>query len=193
MNNRVFVAIEFILLAIAIIFGVLWIAYPENNYEPFTVIPVLFIGVLEIIKRSFSKRKSINKVQIENSKEKENEEVIPEKKISNITVDEIINTINTSAPLMKEEMEKKYNGIRVKWTGYLKTAKMAGQDKVRVNINIEKDSIIGKSIWFTENIEKIPEIKTLEKESEICVLGDIISASGAGISVTLKPVDIEIK
>lgn len=115
-----------------------------------------------------------------------------EKIISKITVNEIIESINTSAPLMKEEMEKKYNGIRVKWTGYLKTAELNGDNKVRINMNVEKNTIIGNSIWFTEEINKIPEIKTLSKDSKIIILGDIISASGAGISVTLKPIEIEI-
>lgn len=122
----------------------------------------------------------------------EKKERISEKRISEITVNEIIESINTSAPLMKEEMEKKYNGIRVKWTGYLKTAEMNGDNEVRINMNVEKNTIIGYSIWFTEKINKIPEIKTLPKDSKIIILGDIISASGAGISVTLKPIEIEI-
>jgi hypothetical protein len=122
----------------------------------------------------------------------EKKEIVSEKRISEITVYEIIESINTSVPLMKEEMEKKYNGIRVKWTGYLRTAEMNGDNKVRINMNVEKNSIIGNSIWFTENINKIPEIRTLPKDSKIIVLGDIISASGDGISVTLKPIEIEI-
>jgi hypothetical protein len=59
-------------------------------------------------------------------------------------------------------------------------------------MNVDKNSIIGNSIWFTEKINKIPEIKTLPKNSKIIILGDIISASGAGISVTLKPIEIDI-
>ena len=193
MKNRNFVTIEIILLLTALVFAILWIVYPKKNYEPFTVIPILLTGFLEVKRRFFNKGKgSITESQNVKNEDRYNEEKTTTKRISEITVSEIINSINTSAPLMKEEMEKKYNGIRVKWTGYLKTARMNGQDKVDVNMNVDKNSIIGNSIWFTEKIEKIPEIRTLAKESKICVLGDIISASGAGISVTLNPIDIDI-
>jgi hypothetical protein len=193
MKNRNFVAVELILLLTALVFAILWIVYPKENYEPFTVIPILLTGFLEVKRRFFNKGKgSIIEAQIANKEGTHDGEEITTKRISEITVREIINSINTSAPLMKEEMERKYNGIRVKWTGYLKTARMNGQNKVEVNMNVEKNSIIGNSIWFTEKIEKIPEIRTLAEGSKICVLGDIISASGAGISVTLKPIDIVI-
>jgi hypothetical protein len=193
MKNRNFIAVELILLLTALVFAILWIVNPKKNYEPFTVIPILLTGFLEVKRRFFNKGKGSNtEAQIANNVSTDDGEEIITKRISEITVSEIINSINTSAPLMKEEMEKKYNGIRVKWTGYLKNARMNGQNKVEVNMHVDKNSIIGNSIWFSEKIEKIPEIRTLAKESKICVLGDIISASGAGISVTLKPIDIEI-
>lgn len=192
MKNKFFVIVELILLVSAIVFAILWIMYPEKNYEPFTIIPGLFSGVLEIIRRILNKGKNLkSKVPIEEEEDKKAENYL-KKKISNITVNEIVESINTSAPFLKEEMSKKYNGIRIKWTGYLRSADIDGKDKVRIRLNVKKDSIIGNSIWFTEKTEKIPEIKTLPKESKICVLGDIISASGPGISVTLKPIDIEI-
>jgi len=190
MKTKFPVLIELTLLVITLIFAFLWIKYPEKNYEPFTVIPGLLLGILEILRRFLTKRKDL-KTDVAIVQDTLKKEVI-KKNISNITVNEIIESINTSAPFMKEEMSTKYNGIRVKWIGYLKSAQNDGLDSVRVNLNIEKNKIIGNSIWFTEKLENIPEIKTLPKESKISVLGDIKSASGPGISVTLEPIEIEI-
>jgi len=193
MKNKSFVIVELILLVTAIVFAILWIKYPDKNYEPFTVVPGLFSGVLEVIRRLSNKGKdSKSKISIVDKKEDKIAEDNLNKKTSSITVNEIVENINNSAPFLKEEMSKKYNGIRVKWTGYLKSAETVDVDRVRVNLNVEKNKIVGDSIWFTEKIKKIPEIKTLPKESKICVRGVIISASGPGISVTLKPIHIEI-
>ena len=170
MKNKSLVIAELILLVIAIVFAFLWIKYPEKNYEPFTVVPGLFSGIIEVYRRILNK----------------------EKKISRITVEEIVDSINNSPPFMREEMSRKYNGILVKWTGYLRSAEIDGNKKVKINLKVDKDSIFGNSIWFTEKIKNIPEIKALPEESEISVLGKIISASGPGISVTIKPIDVEI-
>ena len=193
MKNKLLVVVELILGLIAFYFAILWIKYPDKNYEPFTVAPALISGLFEVARRLISKDNSSKaKEATVDSPDNNLVDNFDNKKISNITVNEIVNSINNSAPFLKDEMSIKYNGVRIKWMGYLKSATLIENDKVNINCNVNKNDIIGKSFWFSENIQKIPEIRTLPEKSKICVLGDIISASGPGISVTIKPIDIEI-
>lgn len=120
--------------------------------------------------------------------------IAPGANISKITVKDIVDAINAAPPFQKDQIAKQYNGIKVRWTGYLKDAKEDSRDKesVRVNLNVKRDTIIGYSFWFTEKIVKIPEIRALKRESAICVVGEILSASGAGVCVDLKPITVEV-
>jgi len=66
MKNRNFVTVEIILLLTALVIAILWIVYPEKNYEPFTVIPILLTGFLEVKRRFFNKSKvSAEEAQID--------------------------------------------------------------------------------------------------------------------------------
>jgi len=114
--------------------------------------------------------------------------------ISPVTVDEIIDAINSAPPFQKDEISKKYAGIKVNWVGYLKKADQDYRDKnsIRVNLNANKNDIFSNSIWFTEQVSKFPDIRTLKEESAIRVMGEIISASGAGLYVEVKPIEIEV-
>jgi len=113
--------------------------------------------------------------------------------LSRITVKEIVDSINSAPPFQKDQISKQYNGITVKWTGYLKEAMEDPRDKESVfaNFAINKETPIGESFWFSEKVVNFPEIRTLKSESAVCVLGEIISASGPGLCVTLEPISIE--
>ena len=114
--------------------------------------------------------------------------------ISNITVKEIVESINSAPPFQKEQIAKQYNGITVKWTGHLKEAMEDPRDKesVRVNLTINQDTYIGDSFWFSEKVENFPEIRTLKRGSAVSIVGEILSASGPGLCVDLKPIVIEV-
>lgn len=114
--------------------------------------------------------------------------------LSKITVKEIVESINSSPPFQKDKISKQYNGIKVKWIGYLNDASedFCDKESVRVNLLVEPDRIIGNSFWFTEKTAKFPEIRSLKKGSTVSVIGEIISASGAGLCVDLKPISIEV-
>lgn len=129
-----------------------------------------------------SKDPSLNKVDEKN------------KAISNLTVEEIVTAINSAPPYQKDEISKKYIGIRVDWVGYLKDVMEDPRDKqkVKVNFNVSSQAIIGYSFWLSENPENFPEIRVLKRESPIRVVGDIESASGDGLCVTLKPISIGV-
>ena len=72
-------------------FSILWIVYPEKNYEPLTVIPILLTGFLEVKRRFFNKGKvSAEEAQIDNNVNTDNEKEITTKRISEVTVREII-------------------------------------------------------------------------------------------------------
>lgn len=116
------------------------------------------------------------------------------KDISNLTVEEIVTAINSVPPYQKDEMSKKYIGIRVDWVGYLKDVMEDPRDrqKVMVKFNVSSQAILGYTFWLSENPENFPEIRVLKRESPIRVVGDIESASGDGLCVTLKPISIGV-
>lgn len=114
--------------------------------------------------------------------------------ISKITVKEIVESINTAPPFQKDQTAKQYNGIAVKWTGYLKEAMEDPRDKesVQVNLTINQETYIGDSFWFSEKVANFPEIRTLKRGSAVSVIGEILNASGPGLCVALKPISIEV-
>ena len=118
----------------------------------------------------------------------------PTASLSDITVKEIVDSINSAPPFQKEQISKQYNGIAVKWIGHLREATEDPRDKesVRVNLTINPDTFIGDSFWFSEKMENFPEIRMLKRGSAVSVLGEIQSASGPGLCVDLKPIAIEV-
>jgi hypothetical protein len=118
----------------------------------------------------------------------------PTANISSITVKEIIESINSAPPFQKEQISKQYNGITVKWIGYLKEAMEDPRDKesVYASLTINKETYIGESFWLSEKLANFPEIRILKRGSAVSVTGEILSASGPGLCVTLKPIAIEV-
>jgi len=116
------------------------------------------------------------------------------KDISNLTVEEIITAINSAPPYQKDEISKKYIGIRVDWIGYFQDVMEDPRDKEKVmaKFNVSSQAIIDYSFWLSEKPENFPEIRVLKRESPIRVVGDIASASSAGLCVTLNPISIGV-
>jgi hypothetical protein len=114
--------------------------------------------------------------------------------LTNITVKEIVDTVRSAPPLQQQDAAKNYIGLDVEWTGYLKSAEpeYKSTQSIRVNLNINKDEVIGYSIWFKIDINTIPELRVLHKESKIKVRGRINSVSVPGISVDLIPEEVII-
>ena len=113
---------------------------------------------------------------------------------SPITVAEIVSSINSAPPYQREELSTKYNGIAVRWQGYLREARTSFHDKdsVTINLNMAPEKAIGNSFWFTEKLASFQDIKTLLIGAKIEVIGRIISASGPGLSVTVEPTSIHV-
>lgn len=114
--------------------------------------------------------------------------------LTKITVKEIVDTVRNAPPLQQQDAAKNYIGLDVEWTGYLKSAEpeYKNTQSIRVNLNANKDEVIGYSIWFKIDISTIPELRLLHKESKIKVRGRINSVSVAGISVDLTPEEVII-
>lgn len=114
--------------------------------------------------------------------------------LSKVTVKEVVESINSAPPFQKEQIASQYKGIAVKWTGHLKEVLEDPRDKesVLVNLTINQDTFVGNSFWFSEKVAKFPEIRTLKRGSAISVLGEILSASGPGLCVNLRPIAIEV-
>ena len=209
MKNRlgITITVELILLLISILFAVLWAMYPAKNYEPYLAISTVALAILEFIRRKMSaidlsKAASFGKGEaIERAAEQVLVKPLPPAvslecmpKISSITVRQIVDSINNAPPFQKAEMAEKYNGIIVEWTGYLKEASEDFRDKssAKINLNVERERIIGCSFWTSVKVNDFPEIKTLPRMSAVRVRGVIESASGDGLSVTLKPINVEV-
>ena len=113
---------------------------------------------------------------------------------TSVTVKEVIESINSAPPFQKKEVSEKYVGLVFESVGYLTKVDTDWNDrsKVRVNILLEKGSIVGNSVWFSTKLDEHPELKVLTKDSAIKVKGKLLSASGEGLSITLQPIKIEI-
>lgn len=113
---------------------------------------------------------------------------------SSITVQEIVDTINDSPPFQREAVAAQYSGIAVQWEGFLRDVRQDPRDKDLVLINLigDQSKVVGYSIWFSERPERIPEIKTLLRDSRLRVAGTIQSASGPGLCVTIKPESVAV-
>jgi hypothetical protein len=92
---------------------------------------------------------------------------------SPITVAEIISSINSAPPYQREELSTKYNGIAVRWQGYLREARTSFHDKdsVTINLNVAPEKAIGNSFWLTEKLASFQDIKTLPIGAKIEVIG----------------------
>jgi hypothetical protein len=114
--------------------------------------------------------------------------------LTNITVKEIIDTARNAPPLQQQDAAKNYVGLDVEWIGYLKSAEPLYRNtrSIRVNLNTNKDQVIDYSIWFNIDINTIPELRLLHKDSVIKIRGRINSVSVPGISVDLTPEEVVI-
>lgn len=123
----------------------------------------------------------------------ESEPPVP-KKTSAITVKEIVNAVNSAPPFQKPKIAEQYNGLQVDWIGYLREVRedFRDQESVHVNLDVDQDMPIGHRISFAEKIEKFPEIRVLNQGSKIRIIGEIISASGDGLFVQVRPAVIDV-
>jgi hypothetical protein len=185
-------AAEAVLLLIALMLGILWMKAPDGTYEPYLAFIGTILMVLEVIRRN---RK---KVSLENSTENGHSVTKPEDhatfRVSEITVNEIVEEINSSPPFQKESVSKRYNGLGVNWFGYLHTASPSyGDDnKVTVKLRTAENLMDSCYIWFDINLADLPEVQFLKNGSGIRIKGEIIRASGEGLCVTLKPVEVVV-
>jgi hypothetical protein len=170
------IALEILGLLGGVVLGVLWAKNPSGNYEPYLALLGSALALLEVSRRKSKRRKD----DVGN--------------LSPITVKEIVDAINSAPPFQRADISKKYNGVRVNWTGYLREARedYRSAGRVRVNLNIDPDSIVGYSFWFTEAVANFPEVRTLKRKSCLDVVGEIVGASGDGLYVDLKPIKITV-
>ncbi|ELV8627365.1 hypothetical protein QNF03_004098, partial [Vibrio cidicii] len=80
---------------------------------------------------------------------------------TSVTVNEVIESINSAPPFQKKEVAEKYVGLVFEIVGYLTKIDTDWNDKskVRVNMLVEKGSIAGNSIWFSTKLDEHPELK----------------------------------
>lgn len=186
-------AVEAALLLIALMLGGLWIKTPDGTYEPYLVFIGTILMVLEVIRRKCSK-----KVPLENPPKSENKVTKLEGqttfRVSEITVNKIIEEINSSPPFQKDSVSKRYDGLGVNWFGYLHNASPSDRDdnKVKVKLRTAESLMDSCYIWFDIKLADFPEIQVLEKGAGIRIKGEIIRASGEGLCVTLKPIEVVV-
>jgi hypothetical protein len=108
--------------------------------------------------------------------------------ISTLSVKNIVDSINKAAPFQKDDIEKNYHGLKVRWKGELwnieKDSLLSIAGSVRVELRPEHGQLYG--IYFDVPIEKYPQLKIAQRGDLIGVSGRIIRCSGAGVNVTLE-------
>lgn len=106
--------------------------------------------------------------------------------ISALTVKQITDYINNSAPFQRDEIAKNYIGLKVNWEGALWDVEKdrSSLNGVTVKLNPEPDSI--HAIYFNVPIEKYPQFKIAQRGDLIGVSGRIIRCSGPGLLVELE-------
>lgn len=131
-----------------------------------------------------SKPASSHKAQIPDTSISEN--------FSNLTVEEITKKINNAPPYQAKNVAQSFVGIKVKWLGWLDDVEIRkdafGSSKISVKLSTKKNAL--HSIYFETTIDEHPEFKILEKGSIIAVTGIIERASGPGLNVSIKPIQI---
>jgi hypothetical protein len=108
--------------------------------------------------------------------------------MNKITVKEIVNYINNSAPFQRDDIAKNYLGIKVTWEGALWDINKSSFKNIRVKLNPEPDHFYG--ILFEVPVEKYPQFKVAQRGDLIAVSGRIIKCSGAGMYVELDADEI---
>jgi hypothetical protein len=117
---------------------------------------------------------------------------LPPRPTTDISVEEIVESVRSRPPLQQGDVAKQYIGIEVDWVGYLIKAEpeYGSRSNARVNLNVNKDEAIDYSIWFSVDLEVMPEFKILTKKSKVRVKGRITSVSVGGLSVDLAPNEV---
>lgn len=120
--------------------------------------------------------------------------VAPPFAASSITVMEIVDTINAAPPFQRKQLAQNYSGIRISWEGYLRRVDEdhVNVSRVRVNLAVDESEILGYSFWFSVSPDRLPEIKTMPRNSKLRVAGKILSASGPGLCVDVAAEEIEV-
>jgi hypothetical protein len=176
-------ACELLCLAATLLLAGLWVNNPTGNYEPYIALSTVGLGLLEFARRQ---SKVVSATQGHSA-----DAASP----SPITVEEIVDTINSAPPFQRAELSKQYNGVTVKWIGYLHQVEndfSALPGHVRVRANVDNERVIGHSFLFSESVTRFPQVRTLKRNTRIEVLGTIVGASGEGLYVALKPITITV-
>ena len=201
LSSRVLQFLEILFVSIALILGTLWFFDSDGNYEPLVVVITLLIGSIEIYRRKIGVRKitdAPDNILTNPHSHPDDTKVTPgainePNKRSDISVEEIIKDVNSSAPFQKKTTAAKYNGLIVEWIGYLYEVTEYPDDKSKVSVNLLcKDLLYAFNFWFAVDPQAFPDIKHLHKTSCLKVCGEIIRVSGGGLCVTLEPIDIEV-
>lgn len=107
--------------------------------------------------------------------------------ISPLTVKQIVDYINNSAPFQRDDIAKNYIGLKVNWVGTLWDVEkdISPFSNVKVQLKPESDNII-YGIYFKVPIEKYPQFKIAQRGDVVEVSGRITRCSGPGYLVELE-------
>jgi hypothetical protein len=114
----------------------------------------------------------------------------PTSTLSNLTVEAIADTINSAPPFQAKTVAQSFSGIRVHWSGFLHGVDPWTNSRHRIRVQLYTKRQGCHSIYFDTTVSKHPEFKVLEDGTIVSILGIIESASGQGLYVHLKPIQI---
>jgi hypothetical protein len=109
-----------------------------------------------------------------------------------LTVERIVDEINSAPPYQKDSIATNFEGIFVKWDGKIwdivkPLFSKPGSPDIEVQLHTG-DSLY--SIRFTVSIEKYPQFKVLKRGDPVDVSGTIKKCSGPGMFVELDVPDV---
>ncbi len=109
-----------------------------------------------------------------------------------LTVEHILSEIAAAPSSRAASIAAGYAGKKVKWNGVYHALTKDRVDKERVRV-VCRTSMDGRpSFNFSTAMNELPQLKDLRIGSVFSVLGTIEKAGGEDLSVTLKPLRIEI-
>lgn len=115
------------------------------------------------------------------------QELPSSKRVSDISIGDIRDAICKAPPLQKEDIRRRYIGLRVRWAGNLSHAEMLEKGSVQVVLSPPKNYYL--MVSFIVPFSEYPELGVLPEGSGIVATGTIQAVRD--LSVFLEDVQLE--
>lgn len=91
---------------------------------------------------------------------------------NHVEYDEIQEALKAAPPMQREEVARRYLGLRVSWSCYYTSAASTSQGRARVHLSLDPQ-YLGRSVRCDVDITSYPELAILKAEAPVLVAGRI--------------------